>query len=77
MNELETPFRDQPIPPHASMVVEAVRQQPNIEKITLSGLANTLKAMGLKDAYRKVQELPRVSTCRIDGNQIIEVYAQT
>lgn len=76
MNELDTPFRDQPIPPHASMVVEAVRQQPNVEKITLSGLADTLRAMGLKDAYRKVQELPRVSTCRIDGNQIIEVYAQ-
>lgn len=76
MNELDTPFRDLPVPPHASMVVEAVRQQPNVEKITLSGLANTLKAMGLKDAYRKVQELPRVSTCRIDGPQIIEVYAQ-
>jgi MoxR-like ATPase len=76
MKEIDTPFRDQPIPPHASMVVEAVRAQPNIEKITLSGLANTLKAMGLKDAYRKVQELPRKSTCRIDGEQIIEVYAQ-
>ena len=70
------PFRDQPIPPYADMVVKAVQEQPDINKITLSNLSNTLKKMGLRDAYRKVQQLPRTSPCRIDGQQIVEVYAQ-
>ena len=77
MIERDTPFRDQPVPPYADMVLKAIRKQPNPDKITLSGLANSLKEMGLKDAYRKVQELPRKSPCRIDGDVIIEVYTQT
>ena len=77
MIERDIPFRDQPVPPYADMVVQAIRKQPNPDKITLSGLANSLKEMGLKDAYRKVQELPRTSPCRIDGDVIIEVYTQT
>jgi len=73
----QVPFRDQPIPPYADMVIRAIKEQPNIKKITLSKLSDTLKSMGLKDAYRKVQELPRTSPCRVDGETIIEVYAQT
>ena len=72
----EIPFQDQAIPPYSDMVVQAIKKQPETDKITLQDLSETLKEMGLKDAYRKVQNLPRTSTCRIDSDLIIKVYAQ-
>jgi len=72
----EIPFQDCPIPPYSGMVIQAIKKQSEPDKITLQDLAESLKEMGLKDAYRKVQNLPRTSTCRIDSDLIIEVYAQ-
>ena len=72
----EIPFQDQAIPPYSDMVVQAIKKQSETDKITLQDLSETLKEMGLKDAYRKVQNLPRTSTCRIDSDLIMKVYAQ-
>lgn len=55
-------------------LVAALKEQPNLDKVTLSALSTTLKRYGVKDAYRKVQQLPRKSPCRLDTRNIIKQY---
>jgi len=58
----------------SELLVRAIKDQPDLDKVPLSALANTLKSLGLKSAYPKVQQLPRKSPARLDTRLILSLY---
>ena len=68
------PFRDQPIPGHAVEVVTALRAMPDGDSVRTQDLAAAMKTLGVKDAYRKAQKLPRLSTCNINRDLILQTW---
>ena len=73
-NTPEIPFQDQPVPGHAKEVVTALRAMPDGESVRTQDLSAAMKTLGVKDAYRKAQKLPRLSTCNVDRDLILRVW---
>ena len=70
-NTPEVPFQDRPIPTHAKEVVTALTAMPEGDSVRTQDLAAAMKTLGVKDAYRKAQKLPRLSTCNVDRDLIL------